>query len=258
MALKKTARPRKKFKMKPITIMLILSVCIHLAVLSLLAVVPWFSRRKIHVPVYPVTLVTQAAPKPTPPKPEVKITKKPTPKPPKKATKKPVEVKKKKPKPKKRIVVKRRPVKKDILSEKRVQRRMESTIERLRKKLENEEKPKASEEVAPIAPKPSRAVIDRKLKTYYHSLWRRIQEEWILPPSLLEEIEDPETVIVIKVRRDGSIVESWFEEKSGSPMYDESAMRAIKKANPLPPFPEELEEDILEVGIRFNPRGVFY
>jgi TonB family protein len=244
MPVNKTTQPREKFKMKPITIMLILSVCIHLAVLSLLAVLPWFSRRKIHVSVYPA------------PKPKETVTKKPTPKPPKKVTKKPVEVKK--PKPKKRIVVKKRPVKKDIISEKRVQRRMESAIEKLREKVETEEKPEATEEVAHIAPKPSRAVIDMKLKTYYHSIWRRIQEEWILSPSLLEEIEDPETVIVIKIRRDGSIVDSWFEEKSGSPIYDESAMRAIKKANPLPPFPEELEEDILEVGIRFNPRGVFY
>jgi TonB family protein len=238
--------------MKPITIMLMLSAFIHLAVLSLLAILPWFSARKIHVPIYPVTLITQAAPKPAPPKAKVtrKVAKKATKKL-KKVTKKPVRAKK--PKPKKKVVLKKKPARKDVISEKRVQRRMESALERLRKKVEVEEKPEATKDVVQIAPKPSRAIIDMKLKKYYHSIWQRIQKEWILPPSLLEEIEGPETVIVIKVQRDGSILESWFEEKSGSSIYDESAMRAIKKADPLPPFPQELEEDVLEIGIRFHP-----
>jgi TonB family protein len=92
-----------------------------------------------------------------------------------------------------------------------------------------------------------------RLRAYYDLIWRRIKEEWILPGSLLEESEDQETVIVIKVRRDGGILESWYEKKSGSSMYDESAMRAIKKSNPLPPFPQELDEDSLEIGVRFHP-----
>jgi len=243
--------------MKPITIMLMLSAFIHLAVLSLLALLPWFSARKIHVPIYPVTLITQAAPKPAPPK--AKVTRKAAEKPTKKltkVTKKPARAKK--PEPREKVVLKKKPARKDVISEKRVQRRMESALERLRKKVEVEEKPEVTKDVVQIAPKPSKAVIDMKLKKYYYSVWQRIQEEWILPPSLLEEIEDPETVIVIKVQRDGSILESWFEEKSGSSIYDESAMRAIKKANPLPPLPEGLEEDIMELGIRFNPGGVFY
>ncbi len=239
--------------MKSITIMLILSACIHVAVLSLLAFLPWFSTRKIHVPIYPVTLITQAAPKPTPPKSKAKVTKKPAKKRVKKvtkATKKPVTAKK--PTPKKKVLVKKKPPRKDIISEKRVQQKMESRLEELRKKVEAKEKPEVTEKVAEIAPKPSRAVIDMKLRTYYNAIWQRIKEEWILPSSLLEDVEEV-PVIVIKVRRDGSILESWFEENSGSSVYDESAMRAIKKANPLPPFPQELEEDILEIGIRFHP-----
>jgi TonB family protein len=235
--------------MKPITIMLIVSVSIHAAVLTMLTLLPWFSPRKIHAPVYPVTLVTQAAPKPKAPQPKTKVTKKPARKPPQKK-KKP---KPKKPKPRKEVVHKKKPVKKDVISEKRIQKKMETVIEELRKKAEAEEKPEVKEEVAQITPKPSRAVIDLKLRTYYNTIWHRIKEEWILPPSLLEEGEELETVIVIKVHRDGGIVESWFEKKSGSLAYDESAMRAIKKANPLPPFPQELEDDFLEIGVRFHP-----
>ena len=232
MAEKKRPKHRNKFRMKPITIMLILSACIHIAVLLSLALLPWFSERKIHVPIYPVTLITQAAPRQKPPK--AKVTKKP--------------VRPKKPKPREKIVVKKKPVKKDIISEKRVQQRIASAIEKLRKKVETEEK----QEVTQVAPKPSRALIDMRLRTYYNAIWQRIKEEWILPEGLLEEVKEV-PVIIIKVGRDGGIIESWFEEKSGSTMYDESAMRAIKKAHPLPPFPQELGEDVLEIGIRFHP-----
>lgn len=227
--------------------MLFLSVCIHVTALSLLALLPWFSARKIHVPIYPVTLITQAAPKPTPPKSKAKVTKEPIKKTVKEVTKVPEKpVRAEKPKPEKK------PPKKDVISEKRVQQRMESRLEELRKKVETEEKPEVTEKVAEIAPKPSRAVIDMKLRTYYNAIWQRIKEEWILPGSLLEEVQEV-PIIVIKVQRDGTILESWFEQKSGSSVYDESAMRAIKKAHPLPPFPEELEEDVLEIGIRFHP-----
>ena len=250
LAKKDLTKPGNKSGIKPITIMLILSACIHLAVLSLLAFLPWFSARKIHVPMYPVTLITQAAPKPTVEKPKVTVTKKPAEKPVKKVTKKPVRAKKTK--PKKMVVLKKKPVKEDVISKKRVQQRMESAIEKLRKKVETEEKPVVAEEVAQVTPKPSKAVIDMRLKSYYNSIWQRIKEEWILPGSLLEEVMEV-PVIVIKVRRDGSILESWFEEKSDSSIYDESAMRAIKKANPLPPFPPELDEEFLEIGVRFHP-----
>jgi colicin import membrane protein len=256
---KNLSKAGKKPGMKPITIMLIVSVCIHAAVFTLLTLMPWLSPRKIHVPVYHVTLVTQAAQKPEAPQPRTEVTKKPVQKPPEKPKEKPITVKKTE--PKKEVLPKKKPVRKDVISEKRIQRKIESAIEELRKKAEAEEKPEAKEEkkpevkeeVAQVAPKPSRAVIDLKLRTYYNTIWQRIKEEWILSPSLLEESEDLETVIVIKVQRDGGIVESWFEKKSGSLAYDESAMRAIKKANPLPPFPQELGEDFLEIGIRFHP-----
>jgi hypothetical protein len=232
--------------------MIILSVCIHSTVLILLTILPWFSTRKIKAPIYPVMLITQAAPRLRATKPEVTVRKKPVQKPPKKVKEKSVTVKKPKPKPKKKVPPKKKPAKEDIISERKVRQKIESRIETFRKKLEAEEKPEVKEEVAQVAPKPSRAVIDMRLRTYYNSIWQRIKEEWILPESLLEEVRTV-PIIVIKVRRDGTILESWFEEKSGSSIYDGYAMRAIKKANPLPPFPQELEEGVLEIGIRFHP-----
>ena len=62
-----------------------------------------------------------------------------------------------------------------------------------------------------------------------------------------------ETIIIIVIERDGKIQKSWFEKRSGNTLYDQSAMRAIKKAGPLPPIPKEFSDNIFEIGIRFYP-----
>jgi TonB family protein len=59
------------------------------------------------------------------------------------------------------------------------------------------------------------------------------------------------TVVGIRIAADGEIEQFWIEEKSGNEYYDQSAIRAIGKANPLPPLPEESEAP-LEVGINFR------
>jgi colicin import membrane protein len=60
-------------------------------------------------------------------------------------------------------------------------------------------------------------------------------------------------VIIVIIESDGTIKRTWFEKKSGDALYDQMAMRAIIKAEPLPPIPKELGKDALEIGIRFLP-----
>jgi TonB family protein len=62
-----------------------------------------------------------------------------------------------------------------------------------------------------------------------------------------------ETIIAIRIAKDGQIEEMQFEKRSGNPYLDESALRAIKKANPLPPLPPGIEGDKFDVGVRFTP-----
>jgi TonB family protein len=88
---------------------------------------------------------------------------------------------------------------------------------------------------------------------YYSFVWAKIKGAWTIPENLLKEMVDLETIIVVIIDRDGKIQKFWFEKKSGNALYDQSAMRAIKKAEPLPPIPQELSEDTLEIGIRFFP-----
>jgi TonB family protein len=43
-----------------------------------------------------------------------------------------------------------------------------------------------------------------------------------------------------------------FEKHSGNRYFDESAMKAIKKASPFPPFPDSIRDNNIDVGIRFH------
>ena len=51
---------------------------------------------------------------------------------------------------------------------------------------------------------------------------------------------------------DGRVVKTRFEKKSGNVEFDRSVMRAIQKANPLPPLPPGVREPLLTLGIRFQ------
>ena len=84
-------------------------------------------------------------------------------------------------------------------------------------------------------------------------IWERIKKEWTLPGNLPKGKTDLETIIVVIIERDGKIQKSWFEKKSGNAHYDQMSMRAIKKADPLPPIPKEFSDNTFEIGIRFHP-----
>lgn len=143
--------------------------------------------------------------------------------------------------------------------------RKKAAIDEIRKRVARREKleeRKAPERIAPVSPpapivSPSKASVrkESRLNEYYSLIWSKIKEEWTIPENLLREKEmvDIETVIVIIIGRDGKIQKSWFEKKSGNAIYDQSAMRALMKAEPFPPIPKELNEKTLEVGIRFFP-----
>lgn len=91
------------------------------------------------------------------------------------------------------------------------------------------------------------------LNDYYNTIWEKIKKEWTLPGGLPRGKASLETIIVIVIERDGRIQKSWFEKKSGNALYDQTTMRAIKKADPLPPIPKEYSDTTFEIGIRFFP-----
>lgn len=91
-----------------------------------------------------------------------------------------------------------------------------------------------------------------KFSLYYQAIWNKIQQAWVLPPYDSKNGQ-PEAIVVITISRDGKILGMEFEKKSGDENLDNSVIRALKKADPLPPFPPDLKESVLEIGIRFIP-----
>jgi colicin import membrane protein len=100
-------------------------------------------------------------------------------------------------------------------------------------------------------PSPGDADINAKMRAYYAMIWSRIKEKWALPQGILPG-EQLETVIDVTILRNGAVMEMNFEKRSGNRYFDESALKAIRKATPFPPLPAWISERSLGVGIRFH------
>jgi protein TonB len=90
---------------------------------------------------------------------------------------------------------------------------------------------------------------------YTNKLGDKVSAQWIPPVvHLTEGQEAPIVVVQFVVKRDGLIdMKSVFVEKSsGSTHFDASGLRAIYNANPFPPFPRGITEDLR---IHFEFRG---
>lgn len=236
-----------------------ISLGLHILLVIFLSLNPWPVLIKAKPMAYTVTLVPIAIPEP-----ETRFKQLPLPE---------VKEEKEKPitKPKKDDIVEK--VKK---SQKKVEKpeekkadlkRLHEALEEIRKKIaldeinkkvarreKAEERPIATPPPVPvISATKSSAEAETKLSQYYSVIWAKIKKAWTIPENLLKERVDLETIIIVIIESDGKIKRTWFEKKSGNDLYDQMAMRAIKKAEPLPPIPKELGEDTLEIGIRFFP-----
>ncbi|MEN6487370.1 MAG: energy transducer TonB [Smithella sp.] len=80
----------------------------------------------------------------------------------------------------------------------------------------------------------------------------RVHSNWSIPLELKPR-GNIVTIIEIKIRRDGSLAYAGFEKRSGNSIYDDSAMKAVKKSAPFPPLPAGYPSSTMEIGIRFHP-----
>jgi TonB family protein len=267
--------------------MFFLSLFLHLAAVSAVFFIPNLaSQRTYYSPVYSVRLVNvQPAPPPAAVRGEPK---KETP-----APVAPPPAEKAKPKEKEKPVSLADKPKEDVnkvaeaierIRERRQEKKVETAIDRIRQRREGEsvdsaidrirgerEAKQIDSAIEQIRKKvtigsagaietgdagtggASSGFMSIKHKMYYNLIWQRIRSAWVLPEGVLGGKKDLETIIAIRIAKDGRIEDIQFEKKSGNPHLDESALRAIKKANPLPPLPPGFEGDKFDVGVRFTP-----
>jgi colicin import membrane protein len=84
----------------------------------------------------------------------------------------------------------------------------------------------------------------------------RVQKNWAFPESLAGGKKDLVVELAFTVMPNGEIRDVWFDKRSGNRYLDESAKRAVLKANPVDPHPEGISKPTITVGLRFTPEGV--
>jgi len=92
-----------------------------------------------------------------------------------------------------------------------------------------------------------------RFNRYYTAVYSKIYNSWVLPGYGSKR--QLEAVVNIRIAKNGKILSTSFEQRSSSAYFDRSVLRAIKKADPLPPLPVGFNEKYLELGIRFIPEG---
>jgi outer membrane biosynthesis protein TonB len=249
--------------------MIWISLILHVVGITFFSLTPWPNIIRVRAQAYTVTLMPVSLPEPevqkslpSPPPPKV-IEKSPPVdkvKPIEKVKKEDIVEKVKKP-PKKIEKTEEKKVDLKHLQEAMEEIRKKAALDKLQKQVARRESHEKTEERSPVTPPivPVAATAqtgpaaDEKMREYYSRIWAKIKGAWTIPENLSKEVVDLEAILVVIIERDGTIRKWWFEKKSGHSGYDQTVVRAIMKADPLPPIPKDFSENTMEIGLRFSP-----
>jgi len=92
------------------------------------------------------------------------------------------------------------------------------------------------------------------LTLYQMVIKSAIEQNWIFNDAMAGLNQDLEVRIFIKILKSGDIRDISFETRSGNTYLDESAKKAVQRANPLPELPKGMFSYELVLG--FSPRGL--
>jgi colicin import membrane protein len=84
----------------------------------------------------------------------------------------------------------------------------------------------------------------------------QVQRNWAFPDQLAGGRSDLQTLLVFKVMPNGEIKDLFFTDRSGNSHFDESAYRAVMKADPVEPHPKSVSRPYVQMGLRFTPEGI--
>ncbi len=93
-------------------------------------------------------------------------------------------------------------------------------------------------------------------KQYYVATQQKIKEHWVLPDHQNWD-KSVRAVLVVIVRKDGVIKDTFFEKKSNNIYFNQFVLDTVREASPLPPFPDQLKKETIEFGFRFSPEGLY-
>lgn len=105
--------------------------------------------------------------------------------------------------------------------------------------------------------KPLKALpADPEYLKYQAQIRWKIMREWIVPVKFTEEGQGLNARLEVMINMDGDVVSVRWASRSGNESFDQSALRAIKKASPFPKPPDKLAWEAYNEGflVEFDPR----
>ncbi len=87
---------------------------------------------------------------------------------------------------------------------------------------------------------------------YGEKVKEKIQREWRLVND--QGIAGLKTVIEVHIQKSGEVLKSQVLKTSGNSLFDDSAVRAVQRAAPMPPVPESIQINVLR--LTFQPGRV--
>ncbi len=165
---------------------------------------------------------------------------------------------------KKRIITANKPtVKKSHIKKiKPAARNKKPDLSNIRRKLAKEEEEKAVNRIktrlarnkTANPPAATSAVGNYQLNRYAEQLKAWITDHWQLPELLLKE--KLTATVSLTIDSTGRLVRQNLEKMSGNRLFDDSIIKAIKRAAPFPPFPPAMDKAQEEFVITFDPNDV--
>jgi colicin import membrane protein len=98
-----------------------------------------------------------------------------------------------------------------------------------------------------------KSAVGISIRIYQIEVENRIKQNWSYPVAMGGR-SDFEAIVVIKVKKDGKILDKQFKKRSSNAVFDQSVLKAIERSDPLPPFPEGYVRRYDEIEINFNLR----
>lgn len=138
---------------------------------------------------------------------------------------------------------------------------IDRAISRIEKKVKSEEKSHVDKAISKLENKVGdrsgsrvtggRVASGIPIQFYQAEVEHWIKSRWSYPVAVQVK-KDLEAVVVILIKRDGTILKTELKKRSSNPIFDQSVMKAVEKSDPLPPLPEGYRKTHEEIEITFN------
>jgi len=129
---------------------------------------------------------------------------------------------------------------------------LSNRMNRLKKEVaDRKETGKTAAPVETAKGQPTAAQISIK-ERYYRTIEVIIRKNWAYPVQMAGTGTQLKTQIIFTVMPDGSVRDVWVSQRSGNASFDRSALSAVHKSTPLPPYPAGINDQKIPFVIDFD------